>query len=111
MGGNHVYWPRLRKKCQVHAMSRFALFRATANKKLAIAIGRELKVVPGACEVTAVARRNGDNVVRRFVVLLGFWAILTLTSVYATVDDAISRALEVHMINECTPIASCPAVR
>jgi hypothetical protein len=84
-------------------MSRFALFHATANKKLAIAIGGELKVVPGACEV--------DNVVRRFVVLLGFWAILTLTSVYATVDDAISRALEVHMINECTPIASCPAVR
>jgi hypothetical protein len=56
-------------------------------------IGMKAEVVPGACEVT-VARRNGDNVVRRFVVLLAFWAILTLTSAYATVDDAISRALE-----------------
>lgn len=40
------------------------------------------------------ARHNGGNVVRQFVVLLGFWAILTLTSAHATVDDAISRALE-----------------
>jgi hypothetical protein len=31
--------------------------------------------------------------VKHFVVLFGFWAVLTTT--YATVDDAISRALEV----------------